>query len=81
VSRKIISDSERLFHQLSLDPESRREFEAAREAHAARVAGLAAGDAAEYVEACLDYLSELGRIATRSRDRHRRRGDAPQRGG
>jgi hypothetical protein len=72
-SSRIVSESEQLILNLNLDAQSRREFEAAREQHISRVARLAKGDSAAFVKACLDYLSELGQIAVRSRDRGRRR--------
>ncbi len=66
---QLVSGAEQLMLRLDPDAESRRELDAARQAHAARVASLAQGDAAGRIEACLDYLAELGRIALRSQHR------------
>jgi hypothetical protein len=80
-SSRIVSESEQLMLGLDLDAESRRELDAARQSHVARVASLAKGDAAARIEACLDYLSELGRIAVNSQRRGRQRPDADESGG
>ena len=80
-SSRIVSESEQLMLGLDLDAKSRRELDAARERHAIRVASLRKGDAPARIEACLDYLSELGRIAVNSQRSGRQRPDADESGG
>jgi hypothetical protein len=52
-SRGIVGESEELTDSLELHADARREFDAAREEHAARVAQLSDGDTPGVAEECL----------------------------